>query len=125
MLPTVRQAIDAGKAYFGTIDTWLLYKLTGGKSYLTDYTNASRTLFFNLQTLTWDQELLALFGLSRLNLPEPKPSSSLFGETDFERLIPAPVNITSMIGDSHAAAFGEGCFTPGTAKAPWEQVLLS
>ncbi|MGV3588104.1 MAG: FGGY family carbohydrate kinase [Adhaeribacter sp.] len=116
-VPAVRQAIDAGKAYFGTIDTWLLYKLTNGKSYLTDYTNASRTLFFNLSELTWDTELLARFGLSRLNLPEPKPSSAYFGKTDFGGLLPEAVNITSMIGDSHAAAFGEGCFAPGTAKA--------
>ncbi|KAA5540886.1 FGGY family carbohydrate kinase [Adhaeribacter rhizoryzae] len=113
----VREAIDAGKAYFGTIDTWLLYKLTNGKSYLTDYTNASRTLFFNLHDLSWDQGLLAQFGLFRLNLPEPKPSAAFFGETDFGGLLPEPVNITGIIGDSHAAAFGEGCFVPGTAKA--------
>ena len=113
----VRTAVDAGQAYFGTIDTWLLYKLTNGQSYLTDYTNASRTLFFNLHTLTWDQELLNQFGLNRLNLPAPKPSATLFGQTDFQGLLPKPVQITSMIGDSHAAAFGEGCFAPGTAKA--------
>jgi glycerol kinase len=113
----VREAIDAGQAYFGTIDTWLLYKLTNGKSYFTDYTNASRTLFFNLQDLQWDVELLGLLGLSRLNLPELKPSAALFGSTDFQGLLPEPVPVCSMIGDSHAAAFGEGCFAPGTAKA--------
>lgn len=114
---TVRLAIDAGNAYFGTVDTWLLYKLTNGQRYLTDYTNASRTLFFNLHTLTWDQELLATFGLSTLNLPEPKPSSALFGESNFNGLFDQTLPITSLIGDSHAAAFGEGCFMPGTAKA--------
>ncbi|GAB3988340.1 glycerol kinase GlpK [Spirosoma daeguense] len=113
----VRQAIDAGKAYFGTVDTWLLYKLTNGEKYLTDFTNASRTLFFNLTTLQWDQELLATFGLATLNLPEPKPSSYLFGESNFNGLISRNLPITSLIGDSHAAAFGEGCFFPGTAKA--------
>ncbi|MFT2010019.1 FGGY family carbohydrate kinase [Pontibacter sp. 13R65] len=113
----VREAVDAGTAYFGTIDTWLLYKLTKGQSYLTDYTNASRTLFFNLAELKWDQELLDVFNLSRLNLPEPKPSSYLFAASDFKGLFPQPIQITSMIGDSHAAAFGEGCFSPGTAKA--------
>ncbi|WP_187262052.1 FGGY family carbohydrate kinase [Pontibacter beigongshangensis] len=113
----VREAVDAGKAFFGTIDTWLLYKLTNGQSYLTDYTNASRTLFFNLADLAWDQELLDAFNLPRLNLPEPKPSSALFADSDFNGLFPQPVPITSMIGDSHAAAFGEGCFAPGTAKA--------
>ena len=116
-VPAVREAIDAGQAYFGTIDTWLLYKLTQGKSYYTDYTNASRTLFFNLHDLSWDAELLALFGLSRLNLPEARPSSAFFGHTDFQGLLPEPVPVCSMIGDSHAAAFGEGCFAPGTAKA--------
>jgi glycerol kinase len=113
----VRAAIDSGKAFFGTVDTWLLYRLTGGKSYCTDYTNASRTLFFNLHDLTWDQEILGIFGLTRLNLPEAKASSAFFGQSDFNGLLPLPIDITGMIGDSHAAAFGEGCFIPGTAKA--------
>ncbi|CAN5121395.1 glycerol kinase GlpK [soil metagenome] len=114
---SVRDAIDAGKAYFGTVDTWLLYKLTKGQKYSIDYTNASRTLFFNLHTLSWDQELLSIFRLLKLNLPKPVPSSFLFGESDFEGLLHQPIPISSMIGDSHAAAFGEGCFAPGTAKA--------
>ena len=116
-LPSVRRDIDAGKAYFGTIDTWLLYKLTNGARYCTDYTNASRTLFFNLARLAWDQELLKTFGLSNVNLPECQPSSSLFGSTDLDGLLKKPINITAMVGDSHAAAFGEGCHQPGTAKA--------
>ena len=114
---SVKDAINQGNAYFGTIDTWLLYKLTGGKKYSTDYTNASRTLFFNLSTLTWDAALLNTFGLSNLNLPECKPSAYFFGESNFNGLLPQLVCITAMIGDSHAAAFGEGCYTPGTAKA--------
>jgi glycerol kinase len=113
----IRTAIDSGNAYFGTIDTWLLYRLTNGKSYYTDYTNASRTLFFNLNNLDWDKGLLQTFGVSQLHLPEPKTSSAFFGQTDFNGLLPAPIDIAGMIGDSHAAAFGEGCFTPGTAKA--------
>lgn len=113
----VRRAIDAGEAFFGTVDTWLLYRLTGGASYYTDHTNASRTLFFNLKELHWDRELLEVFGLSGLRLPEPRPSSGSFGYTDFNGLFPAPIPITGMIGDSHAAAFGEGCFSPGEAKA--------
>jgi glycerol kinase len=112
----VRVAIDEGKAYFGTIDTWMLYKLTNGRKYFTDYTNASRTLFFNLKELAWDKELLKILGLSKINLPEPKPSSFHFGETNFNGLIDS-LPITGMIGDSHAAAFGEGCLSPGTAKA--------
>ncbi|SDL50559.1 glycerol kinase [Catalinimonas alkaloidigena] len=113
----VRQAIDEGRAYFGTVDTWLLYKLTNGEKYLTDHTNASRTLFFNIHTLAWDQELLDAFGLSKLKLPDVQPSSSHFGASDFGGLFPQSLPITAMIGDSHAAAFGEGCFEPGTAKA--------
>ncbi|MCF0073966.1 glycerol kinase GlpK [Dyadobacter sp. CY261] len=113
----VKNAILEDNAYFGTVDTWLLYKLTGGKSYLTDHTNASRTLFFNLETLSWDNELVQSFGLDGLQLPAIQSSSSYFGDTDFQGLLPSPIPVTAMIGDSHAAAFGEGCFGPGIAKA--------
>lgn len=114
---TVRRAIEEGRAFFGTVDTWLLYKLTGGKSYYTDYTNASRTLFFHLQNLNWDKNLLKAFGLEGIHFPQPKPSASDFGSTTFEGLLSETLPITAMIGDSHAAAFGEGCFSPGAAKA--------
>lgn len=113
----VRNAINEGNAYFGTIDTWLLYRLTGGKSYYTDYTNASRTLFFHLKDLAWDKELLNRFELSRINLPGTRPSSYQFGETNFNGLFDNPIPITGIIGDSHAAAFGEGCYSAGMAKA--------
>jgi len=113
----IRKAVDSGKAYFGTIDTWILFKLTNGNAYLSDYTNASRTLFFNLRSLKWDSSLLETFGLTKLNLPDLKPSSYGFGETDFNGLLKSPVKIGAMIGDSHAAAVGEGCFSAGTAKA--------
>ena len=113
----IKNAIDSGKAYFGTIDTWLLFKLTKGKSYCTDYTNASRTLFFNINDLQWDKYLLDKFNLQNLNLPQAQPSSYPYGESDFEGLFPDKINISAMIGDSHAAAFGEGCFSSGTAKA--------
>lgn len=115
--PKVKNAIDRGEAYFGNVDTWLLYKMTGGKSYMTDYTNASRTMFFNLKELKWDQDLLADFGLTNLNLPELKPSSYHFGQTNLDGLFDKEISISAMIGDSHAAAFGEGCFEPGNAKA--------
>jgi glycerol kinase len=115
--PEIKEAIDQGQAYFGNVDTWLLYKMTGGKSYMTDYTNASRTMFFNLKDLQWDRELLTDFGLSKLNLPELKPSSFHFGETNLDGLLDHQISISAMIGDSHAAAFGEGCFEPGNAKA--------
>jgi glycerol kinase len=115
--PKIKAAVDSGRAYFGTVDTWLLYKLTEGQQYLTDYTNASRTLLFNLHNLQWDSELLAKFELLKLNLPKLLPSSADFGESDFEGLFPNGIAIQSIIGDSHAAAFGEGCFSAGIAKA--------
>jgi len=113
----VKNAVDAGSAYFGTIDAWLLFKLTGGQRYYCDYTNACRTLFFNIHELQWERDLLKHFNLENLNLPEANPSSFHYGESDFEGLFPKPVKIAAMIGDSHAAAFGEGCFSSGTAKA--------
>ncbi|MEJ5258661.1 MAG: glycerol kinase GlpK [Anaerohalosphaeraceae bacterium] len=115
--PDIRTAVQGGRAFFGTVDTWLLYKLTGGRSYCTDYTNASRTLFFDIDRLCWDPYLLGQFHLTGLKLPEVRPSSFAFGQTDFEGLLPAPIGIHAMVGDSHAAAFGERCFTAGTAKA--------
>ncbi|MEA5428734.1 FGGY family carbohydrate kinase [Arcicella lustrica] len=115
--PTIKQTIDEDKAFFGTVDTWLLYKLTGGKVFATDYTNASRTLFFNLHTLEWDKDLLSTFNLSTLNLPEVKASSANFGTSTFGGIFTEAISISGMIGDSHAAAFGEGCFEAGTAKA--------
>jgi glycerol kinase len=113
----VKKAIQAGNAYFGTIDTWLLYKLTGGKVYATDYTNASRTLLFNLHTLNWDEQILSAFGLTGIRLPEIRPSSWSYGETRLDGLLKGPVPVTALAGDSHAAAFGEGCLEAGTAKA--------
>jgi glycerol kinase len=113
----IKKAIDAGQAYFGTIDTWLLFKLTKGKCYFTDHTNASRTLLFNINNLQWDKNLLDKFNLSNINLPEVQSSSYTYGQTDFEGLLPGKIDISAMLGDSHAAAFGEGCFWPGMAKA--------
>jgi glycerol kinase len=113
----VKEAIATGKAYFGTVDTWLLFQLTNGQSYFTDYTNASRTLFFNLKELAWDQTLLEAYGLSNIQLAILKPSASLFGTTTANGLLKHPIPINALIGDSHAAAFGEGCYEPGTAKA--------
>lgn len=113
----IRAAIKNGQAYFGTIDSWLLYKLTKGESYLTDHTNASRTLLFNIHTLQWDEELIEEFGLTGIQLPEIRASSAYFGTSDFQGIFKNPIAICSMIGDSHAAAFGEGCFDPGAAKA--------
>lgn len=123
----LHEKLQAGALFFGTVDCWLLFKLTKGKSFKTDYTNASRTLFFNIHTLSWDHEILTLWGLEKLNLPEVCPSSFDFGvinlnQSSIEDRLSNIQNtsftlpITSLIGDSHAAAFGEGCFEQGTAK---------
>ncbi len=115
--PEIREKINSGKAFFGTVDSWLLYRLTEGASYKTDYTNASRTMLFNLKSLCWDKDLMKLFGLEKLNMPEALPSGANFGSTDFNGLLPRPLPVNAMIGDSHAAAFGERCFEKGSAKA--------
>lgn len=115
--PDVKSAITSGEAYFGTIDTWLLYKLTDGRSYYTDFTNAARTLLFNIHTFDWDATLIKAFGAEGIRTPKAVPSSYMFGSSDFGAIFPEPVPISGMIGDSHAAAFGEGCFQPGQAKA--------
>ena len=113
--PGARAQAERGELAFGTIDSWLLWKLTGGKVHATDPSNASRTLLFNLHTLQWDDELLTLFNIPRALLPEVRPSGGHFGETDpslFGRAIP----ITAMIGDQQAATFGQACFSAGMAK---------
>ncbi len=112
----LKKRVEAGEIYFGTVDCWLLFKLTQGRQFRTDHTNASRTLLFNIHSLGWDAEILKMWGLENLRLPEVFPSSFEFGETDFESLLPQPLPIAAMIGDSHAAAFGEGCFKTGSGK---------
>lgn len=103
----------------GTIDAWLVYKLTGGRVFATDYSNASRTQLFNLRTLSWDEEVCGWFGIGPAMLPEVRFSDSLFGETDFEGLLPHPVPIHGVLGDSHGALFGQGCLSPGMVKATY------
>lgn len=112
----IKSAIDKGLILFGTVDTWLLFCLTEGKEYRTDHTNASRTMFMNLDTLEWDTDILSDLGLTGLILPEISTSAGNFGISTFEGLFPEPIPVTGMIGDSHAAAFGEKCYRPGTAK---------
>lgn len=101
---------------FGTVDSWLVWKLTGGQVHVTDATNASRTMLAELRTLDWDDELLALFGIERVLLPEIVASSGLVGEA---RLLGATVPIAGIAGDQQAALFGQGCFAPGEAKATY------
>ncbi len=111
------QRVDLGDVLFGTIDTWLLYKLTNGAVHATDTTNASRTLFFNIHTQTWDDRLLEIFHAKNLCLPDIHHSPDLYGFTDVGGLLASPVPIRALIGDSHASSFGLGCFSKGSAKA--------
>src|SRR5207245_8308412 len=98
-----------------TIDTWLLWKLTGGARHITDPSNASRTMLFNLQTGDWDDELLGLFNVPRPMLPEVRPSSEHYGATA-DGIFDVPIRIAGIAGDQQAALFGQSCFTRGLAK---------
>lgn len=107
-----RERAERGELLFGTIDTYLLWKLTGGKSHFTDYTNASRTMLFNIHTLEWDEELLRLFDIPRAMLPEVRPSSCNFGEASALKGVP----VCGIAGDQQASLFGQGCFNTGDIK---------
>lgn len=114
-VPGARKRAEAGELLFGTVDTWLIYKLTGGRVHATDYTNASRTMLFNINTLKWDEELLKLFNIPASMLPEVKNSSEIYGYTD-EKIFGAEVPIAGVAGDQQAALFGQCCFNEGDAK---------
>ena len=113
-----REKAVAGDLCFGTMNTWLLWKMTNGKVFATDVTNASRTLLFNINTLKWDEELLELFNIPAKLLPEVKSNSEIYGNTDCPAL-PFPIPIASMIGDQHAALFGQACFGVGDVKCTY------
>ncbi|GHU61118.1 glycerol kinase [Spirochaetia bacterium] len=115
--PALAAKIKTGAVYFGTIDAWLVYTLTAGAVFVTDYSNASRTLLMDLDKCAWSPEMQDLFGARGLHMPEIRPSSGHFGETTFNAVFDRPIPLTALIGDSHAACFGEGCFYPGTVKA--------
>ena len=111
----VRERAEKGELLFGTVETWLIWKLTKGKAHVTDYSNASRTLLFNIKDLTWDKEILEELNIPESMLPEPKPSSYVYGYSDvsfFGKEIP----ISGAAGDQQAALFGQTCFNPGEAK---------
>lgn len=111
--------LQEGRLLAGTVDSWLVWKLTGGKVHATDYTNASRTSLFNIHTLQWDEEMADLFGIPIALLPEVKASDEIVGYTDDDSLFASPVPIAGLIGDSQGALFGHLCFEPGTAKATY------
>ena len=114
-VPGLRARAERGEVAFGTVDTWLIWKLTGGRVHATDYSNASRTLIFNIHTCDWDDELLGILGIPRAMLPEARPSSGVYGETD-PAVLDGAIPIAGVAGDQQAALFGQACFSPGMAK---------
>ncbi|MBQ9069823.1 MAG: glycerol kinase GlpK [Clostridia bacterium] len=110
-----RESAERGELAFGTVDTWLIWKLTGGKVHATDYSNASRTMIYNIKELKWDQDLLKIMGIPSSMLPEVLPSASIFGYTDVD-VIGARVAIGGVAGDQQAALFGQCCFAEGELK---------
>ena len=114
-VPGARERAEAGELLFGTIDTWLIWKLTGGRVHVTDHTNASRTMLFNIHELCWDSELLKLLDIPECILPEVKPSSAVYGKTEFE-LYGGEIPIAGAAGDQQCALFGQCCFEPGEMK---------
>ena len=118
ILENVEGAYDrarAGELLFGTVETWLIWKLTEGKVHVTDYSNASRTMMFNIHELRWDKEILELLDIPEIMLPKPCPSSMIYGESD-HKLFGGPVRISGAAGDQQAALFGQACFREGEAK---------
>lgn len=110
-----RARAEAGELLFGTVDTWLIWNLTKGAVHVTDYTNASRTMLFNIHELCWDKELLALFRIPACMMPEVKPSSCLYGKTTAD-ILGGEIRIAGAAGDQQAALFGQCCFEPGQVK---------
>jgi len=115
-VPGARAKAGKGKLLFGTTDTWILWKLTGGSVHATDYTNASRTMLFNIGRLKWDRKILKKFNIPRSMLPEVKKSSGVFGRTVKTGKLAAGIPISGIAGDQQAALFGQTCFEPGTMK---------
>lgn len=114
-IPGARERAERGELLFGTIETWLIWKLTGGRSHVTDFGNASRTMLFNINTLTWDQELLELLGIPAVMLPKPVPSCGIMGVTD-PSILGGEIPIAGAAGDQQSALFGQTCFEKGEAK---------
>lgn len=114
-VPDARAKAEAGDLLFGTIETWLIWNMTGGRVHVTDYSNASRTMMFNIRDLCWDEEILKRLDIPACMLPQPKPSSCVYGETDPD-IFGGPIIIGGAAGDQQAALFGQVCFEEGDAK---------
>ncbi len=117
-VPGAREQAEKGELLFGTVETWLIWKLTGGKVHVTDYSNASRTMLFNINTLQWDQKILAKLEIPISMLPQTVPSSGLYGFTSAQ-FFGAPIPIAGAAGDQQAALFGQACFDPGDSKVTY------
>ena len=114
-VPGARARAERGELLFGTVESWLIWKLTKGRVHVTDYSNASRTMMFNINTLEWDRDILAKLNIPAAMLPQAKPSSCIYGEAD-PQFFGGPIPIAGAAGDQQAALFGQTCFTPGEAK---------
>ncbi len=117
-VPGARERAEKGELLFGTVETWLIWKLTKGRVHVTDYSNASRTMLFNINTLDWDGEILKELNIPRSMLPKVVPSSEVYGMTD-PAFLGGEIPIGGAVGDQHAALFGQTCFEPGEAKATY------
>ncbi|MGM9627673.1 MAG: glycerol kinase GlpK [Faecousia sp.] len=117
-VPGAREQAEKGELLFGTVETWLIWKLTGGRVHVTDYSNASRTMLFNINTLQWDEDILNLMGIPTSMLPMPMPSSCRYGNTDAQ-FFGAPIPIAGAAGDQQAALFGQTCFDVGDSKVTY------
>ena len=117
-VPGAKEQAEKGDLLFGTVETWLIWKLTGGRVHVTDYSNASRTMLFNIHALCWDQEILDLMGIPSSMLPKAAASSEVYGYTD-AAFFGAPVAIAGAAGDQQSALFGQACFTPGESKCTY------
>ena len=117
-VPGARTQAQAGDLLFGTIETWLIWKLTGGRVHVTDYSNASRTMLFNIESLQWDEDILLKLDIPHSMLPQAVPSSQVYGQTDAQ-FFGAPISIAGAAGDQQAALFGQACFQPGDSKCTY------
>ena len=116
-VPGAQERAERGELLFGTVDSWLVFKMTHGKEFRCDYSNASRTQLFNIRTLSWDSEICSIFGIDPETLPTVTDSDGLYGYTDLDGYFSKEIPIHGVLGDSHGALFGQGCLTPGMIKA--------
>ncbi len=117
-----RERAERGELLFGTVDTWLVWNMTQGRVHVTDYTNASRTMMFNIRTKEWDDRMLKALNIPRAMLPEVRPSSEIYGKTNIGGKGGTRIPIAGIAGDQQAALFGQLCVQPGMAKIPTVRV---